>query len=75
MDFTDFFKLNPDEVPEWDDDAVIAGFCRDSASVLRVFQTQSGSDYTSETEVTKFCDIMDDSPYKTDCSDLTDLKM
>ena len=75
MDFTDFFKLNPDEVPEWDDDVMIAGFCRDSASVLRVFQTQSGSDYTSETEVTKSCNISDNSPYKTDCSDLTDLKM
>ena len=75
MEFSDFFKLNPDEVPEWDDDAMIAGFCRDSASVLRVFQTQSGSDYTSETEVTKFCNIRDNSPYQTDCSDLTALKM
>lgn len=57
----------------WDDDTVIAGFCRDSTSVIRQFQTQSGSESISDTD--DHCVIDADSPYKSDCGDLTDLKM
>jgi hypothetical protein len=68
----DLFEFT-DEVTEWNDDTVIAGFCRDSASEMRVFQTQSGSEYCTEEK--EFCDISTNSPYKTDCNDLTDSKM
>ena len=54
----------------------IAGFCRDSASVPRVFETQSGSENFTEDSSTELCDIeADSSPYKSDCSGMTDLRM
>ena len=51
---------------------MIIGFCRDSASEKRIFQTQSGSEYTEEKET---CSITNNSPYETDCNELTDPKM
>ena len=51
---------------------MIAGFCRDSASKMRLFQTQSGSEYAEEKES---CNTTANSPYETDCNGLTDPKM
>ena len=51
---------------------MFAGFCQDSAGEIRIFQTQSGSEYTEEKES---CNITADSPYETDCNGLTDPKM
>ena len=60
--------FNSDEVTE-ENGTVIAGFCQDSASVIRVFQTQSGSEYTSDK--LEFCDITtNNSPYRPDCNGL-----
>ena len=64
-----FFENNP---------PVISGFCQDSASVMRVFQTQSGSEYsgTSDNDEDnndniKICDIEANSPYiVNNCDDL-----
>ena len=75
---TDLLFSEDDPVEQWDS---IAGFCRDSASVIRVFQTQSGSEYgasdNEDNNNIEICDINANSPYATNnhCDDLTDLKM
>ena len=72
----DLSMFNNDDTTQWDDGTAIAGFCGDSASVIRVFQTQSGSEYTNDTENRlDSCNIQADSPYRSDCNDLMDLKM
>ena len=59
---------------ELDEGTMIAGFCRDSASVIREFQTAlPGSESTNNPD--NYCSINANSPYKSDCDDLTDLKM
>ena len=68
----DLFEFDAGEMIQWNNDTAIAGFCQDSASVVRVFQTQSGSEYTEEKE---FCDTKADSPYRTNCNISTDLVM
>ena len=72
LNLTDLFSTDEVTDPEWEDDTVIAGFCRDSASETRIFQTQSGSEYVEEKES---CNITAYSPYETDCNSLTDPKM
>ena len=54
----------------------IAGFCQDSASVRRIFQTQSGSDerVTKDSSINS-CEIRANSPYESDCSGMTDLSV
>ena len=51
------------------------GFCQDSASVIRIFQTQSGSDIArrDHSNNMEICDIKATSPYTVDYCD--DLKM
>ena len=55
-----FFENDP--LAQW---GAATGFCQDSASVIRVFQTQSGSEYgTSDNDGNmKNCDIKANTPY------------
>ena len=52
-----FFENDP--LAHW---GATTGFCQDSASVMRVFQTQSGSDSRDDNDM-KICDIEANSPY------------
>ena len=71
--------FNITEEPQWDDLTTIAGFCQDSASVARIFQTQSGSEYyandADKNETNEICNIQAESPYRYNCSALRRLKM
>jgi hypothetical protein len=71
----DLLLFDNDSVAQWGVGAA-TGFCQDSASVIRVFQTQSGSDYgatddNGDNNNVKKCDIKADSMYTiNNCDDL-----
>ncbi len=64
----DSLFFDEDSVAQWGVGAA-TGFCQDSASVMRVFQTQSGSEYgaaddNGDNNNMNICDIeADSSPY------------
>ena len=66
---TDLLFFENDPLAQW---GGATGFCQDSASVIRVFQTQSGSDI-ARGDHSNICDIKATSPYTVNNCD--DLKM
>ena len=60
---TDLLFFEDDPLAQW---GAATGFCQDSASVIRVFQTQSGSDIArarGDNNNMKICDIEANSSY------------